>query len=231
MNAPSGFWRRYAAYSLDTAIVAVLVSPLLWLRASAAWPAMAGTFSSLQMRLWELLDQAVANGGEPVAVLTDALSDPALRGGIATLAGQVTQLLIFATALLFVAAAAWFIPTESSRWQASPGKRAAGLRVTDTAGARCGTGRIVLRFVSGIASWLLLNLGHALAAWTRDKRALHDRLAGTRVELVDGASASMPRWARSWLLLQAALFFGFTSYVLFAYARLFVEAARGGLVG
>ena len=100
------------------------------------------------------------------------------------------------------------ITSESSGWQASPGKRLLGLRVTDVHGGRCGPGRIALRFVAGIPSWFVLHLGHALAAWTPGKRALHDYLAGTRVELAPGAPEAMPRGGRSWLLLQAALFFG-----------------------
>ncbi|MND00767.1 hypothetical protein D3C83_194950 [compost metagenome] len=48
----------------------------------------------------------------------------------------------------------------------------------------------------------MLNLGHALAGWRHDRRALHDLIAGTQV-LADGP---MPRWARAWLQLQALVF-------------------------
>jgi hypothetical protein len=44
-----------------------------------------------------------------------------------------------------------------------------------------------------------LNLGHALAAWTPDRRALHDFIAGTRVENVDPKNTQMPIWA--WLII------------------------------
>jgi hypothetical protein len=50
----------------------------------------------------------------------------------------------------------------------------------------------------------MLNLGHAIAGWRADRRALHDLIAGTRVL----AQAPMPAWARAWLWLQLLLLVG-----------------------
>jgi uncharacterized RDD family membrane protein YckC len=229
MNPPAGFWRRYAAYSLDAAVLALLALPLLWSRLTAGLELFSLGLHQLQMRLWELIDQSLDSGAPPMTLALDWAADPALRAGIDALAVQLLALGLTVSLTLFLLAAAWFITSESSRWQASPGKRLAGLRVTDTAGARCGPGRIAGRFAAGIVSWLLLNLGHAVAAWTPGKRALHDYLAGTRVELAPGAAATMPRWARSWLLLQGAAFFASLSWLLVSYAQLLVEASAGGL--
>jgi len=44
----------------------------------------------------------------------------------------------------------------------------------------------------------MLNLGHVVAAFRNDKRALHDLIAGTQVT----AQAPMPGWAKAWLALQ-----------------------------
>ena len=57
-----------------------------------------------------------------------------------------------------------------------------------------------MRHVAALASWLTGNLGHALAAVPPQKRALHDYIAGARVDAVD--EAGMPAWARAWVAVQ-----------------------------
>lgn len=234
MGSPAPFWRRYAAYSLDAAIVlALALPPLAWLL--RAFPAaLRATMDALQMRIWELFDASLqdatlAAGTTPWQLSLRWATDPLLRARFDELAGLLTRATLLATATIMAIAAVWFIGFEASRRQATPGKALLGLRVTDLAGAAPGRGRVALRFVAGVPSWLLLHLGHAMAAWTREKRALHDLVAGTRVELRDGVDPRLPRWARAWLLLQAAAFFGLSAIVLVSYARMLAEAASGGL--
>lgn len=230
MNPPAGFWRRYAAYSLDAALLGLLALPLCWSRYLVHRSGLVAGLESLQRRLWELLDSALLRPeATPLALASEWAADPTLRGGITALTGTLCDLLLEAGLIYFVLAVVWFIASEASSWQASPGKRAFGLRVTDLAGARPGTGRIVGRFFGAAPSWLLLNLGHAIAAWTPGKRALHDYLAGTRVELAPGAAAAMPRGARVWLWLQAALYCGLLGFIVLRYLQLLWEAANGGL--
>jgi uncharacterized RDD family membrane protein YckC len=229
VNPPAGFWRRYAAYSADACAISLLALPLLWPRLRDAAGVLGSGLESLQFRIWELVDRSLASGQEPLAQVGAWAGDAALRAAMTALVTELLWLALAVAAVLFAVAAAWFIGFESSRWQASPGKRLLGLRVTDQAGGRCGPGRIALRFVAGIPSWLMLHLGHALAAWTPGKRALHDYLAGTRVELAPGAGAAMPRGGRTWLLLQAAAFFGTVGFIVLRYVQLMVEAAQGGL--
>lgn len=229
MNPPACFWRRYAAYSADASAISLLALPLLWSRLHDACAVLATELGTLQFRIWELLDLSMARDDALLRQLGLFTGDEVLRAGMAILAGELLRLALVVSAVLFAVAAAWFIAFESSRWQASPGKRLLGLRVTDRDGARCGPGRIALRFVAGVPSWFALHLGHALAAWTPGKRALHDYLAGTRVELAPGAAAAMPRGGRAWLLLQAALFFGAVGFIGMRYVQLIVEAAQGGL--
>lgn len=229
MNPPAGFWRRYAAYSADASAITLLALPLLWPRLRAAYRVFDDGLQALQFRIWELLDLAMARGDEPLRVLGLVTGDEVLRAGLAGLAGELLWLALAVSAVLFAVAAAWFIAFESSRWQASPGKRLLGLRVTDRDGARCGPGRIALRFVAGVPSWFALHLGHALAAWSPGKRALHDYLAGTRVELAPGAPAAMPSGGRAWLMLQAALFLGTVGFIGLRYVQLMLEVAEGGL--
>ncbi|MBP6595967.1 MAG: RDD family protein [Arenimonas sp.] len=229
MNAPAGFWRRYAAYSVDALALCLVALPLLWPRLRAAPARLLGDLEPLQHRTWELMDTALGSTGNPYAAVLAWPSDPALQAGVAALTRQVLALSLVVTATLFVLAAVWFIASESSRWQASPGKRLLGLRVTTLDGGRCGPGRAALRFFAGIASWALLNLGHAMAGWNPGKRALHDFIAGTRVELAPGAPAAMPAAARAWLLLQAAVAAGTLAWLLLRYLQLLQDAVAAGL--
>lgn len=228
MNPAAGFWRRYAAYSLDATAIGLLCLPLLWSRLAEAGTLVSGAAAELLDRIWPMLDQYSSGADVAPWDFLDLARDPALHAMVLRLTGGLVGVLLLCVGVVTAVAALWFIASESSRWQASPGKRLLGLRVTDLRGERCGRGRIVLRFVAGLPSWLLLNLGHAMAGVTPGKRALHDYLAGTRVELAPGASPEMPRGARSWLLLQAAAFFGLVGFVLLRYVQLLWEIAGGG---
>ncbi|KAA2284271.1 RDD family protein [Arenimonas fontis] len=229
MATPAGFWRRYAAYSLDAVAIALLALPLAWPRLKAAKLAYDAGLTALQMRLWELLDAAFRAGLDPGTQLLDWSRDPVLRAGLLDLAGVLAGAALATAACLMAVAALWFVAGEASPWQASPGKRALGLKVTTLAGERPGLLRVIGRFLAGLPSWLLLNLGHALAGWRKDKRALHDLIAGTRVMLADGAPVRMPRWARVWLGAQAVLFFAGVGWVLLNYLRLAWEVLRDAL--
>jgi uncharacterized RDD family membrane protein YckC len=230
MNPPAGFWRRYAAYSLDIALLALLALPLLWSRLAAGADELDAGLERLQWRLWEMFDASLAHPDTSALALANQwAADPVLRAGMESLVLSGTVLTLQALAVFCGLAAVWFIAGEASPWQASPGKRAFGLRVTDRDGARPGLGRVMLRFLAGAPSWALLNLGHAMAAWTPDKRALHDYLAGTRVELAPGAAAALPRGARQWLLAQAAAFAATVGFIGLRYAQLLWEVAEGGL--
>jgi uncharacterized RDD family membrane protein YckC len=81
----------------------------------------------------------------------------------------------------FVARWFYFALFESSSWQATPGKRALGLYVTDLAGQRISFGRASGRFFGKIVSSLTLMIGYIMAGFTERKQALHDMIAGTLV--------------------------------------------------
>jgi uncharacterized RDD family membrane protein YckC len=61
------------------------------------------------------------------------------------------------------------------------GKMLVGARVVGTSGEPIGYLRALGREAAAVLSALLLFLGYAMAAVRRDKRALHDLLAGSRV--------------------------------------------------
>jgi uncharacterized RDD family membrane protein YckC len=70
---------------------------------------------------------------------------------------------------------------EASPWQATPGKLALGIRVSDLSGHRIGWGRANARFWSKLLSSLLLGIGFLVIAFTERKQGLHDMIAATLV--------------------------------------------------
>jgi uncharacterized RDD family membrane protein YckC len=70
---------------------------------------------------------------------------------------------------------------ESSTWQATVGKKALSLVVTDESGQRISFGRASGRYFAKIASTTILLFGFFVIGWTERKRGLHDMLAGTLV--------------------------------------------------
>ncbi|MGD1948305.1 MAG: RDD family protein [Leptolyngbyaceae cyanobacterium] len=70
---------------------------------------------------------------------------------------------------------------ESSSYQATLGKRAVGIVVTDLDGQRISFGTATGRHFAKILSSLILMIGYIMAAFTEKKQALHDIMAGTVV--------------------------------------------------
>lgn len=70
---------------------------------------------------------------------------------------------------------------ESSSHQATPGKMALGIIVTDIAGQRISFGRAVGRDLSKILNVFTLGIGYLIIGFTDEKRGLHDYIAGTLV--------------------------------------------------
>lgn len=75
----------------------------------------------------------------------------------------------------------WFTISESSKWQATIGKKIIGLKVTDENGERIGFGKANGRYWSKILSGLILFVGFLMVAFTAKKQGLHDKIAGTLV--------------------------------------------------
>lgn len=70
---------------------------------------------------------------------------------------------------------------ESSSKQATLGKMALGLKVTDEYGNRISFARASGRYFSKILSRMILFIGYIMAGFTARKQALHDMIAGTVV--------------------------------------------------
>ncbi|MCK5860696.1 MAG: RDD family protein [Abyssibacter sp.] len=75
----------------------------------------------------------------------------------------------------------YFTVMESSGLQATVGKRALGMKVTDADGRRIGIGKANGRYWGKIISALILFVGFLMIAFTKRKQGLHDVMAGTLV--------------------------------------------------
>ena len=75
----------------------------------------------------------------------------------------------------------YFALMESSAKQATLGKMALKLKVTDMDGRRIGFGQATGRFFAKIISGIILLIGYIMVAFTERKQGLHDIIAGTLV--------------------------------------------------
>jgi len=209
--SPAGFWKRVVAYSLDVMVLSLAfqvvfsVGLVLFGMNDTAW-------------LLDLLDRA-----REVEAQGDADGALVLWH---ELAPWLARTLWLSTVAYAVLGAAYFAGMEASPLGATLGKRLLGIHVVDLDGRRIGPGRALLRYASAGISWLFLNLGHAMAAWTADKRALHDYVAGTRVDNVDPADTAMPRWG--WFIIgaQVAVLLAITALCALAVALVIVQLGQ-----
>jgi len=70
---------------------------------------------------------------------------------------------------------------ESSAKQATLGKMAISIKVTDMAGNRISFGRATGRYFGKYVSALIMYIGFLMAGFTQQKQALHDIMAGCLV--------------------------------------------------
>jgi len=85
-----------------------------------------------------------------------------------------------AIALYFLLAGSYFVGMESSRLQATIGKRLLGIKAVDPSGHRLSVRRALDRWVAAAFSWLSLGFGFAMAGFGK-KLAMHDYISRTLV--------------------------------------------------
>lgn len=86
-----------------------------------------------------------------------------------------------AYAITTIGAILYFVLMESSSKQATLGKMAVGIIVTDTDGNRITWLRALGRYFAKILSGLILFVGYIMVAFTERKQGLHDMIASTLV--------------------------------------------------
>ena len=150
----AGFWKRLVAYIIDA--IVLYIPQMLIMNAFGNEAAQAK------------LQQATLAAGTDFGVAMAAYGQyyETMRGGVA-----LTALLVWL----------YFAICESSAWQASVGKLAIGIRVTDLEGRRISFWRALGRYAAKVLSWFILAIGFLMIGWTRRKQGLHDMLANTLV--------------------------------------------------
>ncbi len=148
----AGFWKRVAAYMVDGIILSI---PMGIVIAVLALVFGATLMTSLQ----------TMNGRDP---------DP-----------TVLMPLLMGYGLFYIAILVmvwlYFTMQESSRHQATFGKRVMGIIVTDLSGNPITFGRANARFFSKIISGMTMYIGYIMAGFTEKKQCLHDIIASTLV--------------------------------------------------
>jgi uncharacterized RDD family membrane protein YckC len=95
---------------------------------------------------------------------------------------EVQKILAIAVPLMSIPLAwTYYSGMESSPLQATIGKLAVGIYVTDLQGQRISFGRATGRFFGKILSGAILLIGYLMAGFTAKKQALHDMLSGCLV--------------------------------------------------
>jgi uncharacterized RDD family membrane protein YckC len=151
----AGFWLRVVAYLIDSIIV------------SAAFMALFIPF-------------AIMTGLTAVLGNIHPGEDPRDIGAI--LGGTFFLGLFTVLSLAFLGAWLYHAKMESSAWQATLGKKALNLRVTDLYGARISFARASGRhFAKLITGMIPLGVGFMLAGLTERRQALHDMIASCLV--------------------------------------------------
>jgi uncharacterized RDD family membrane protein YckC len=151
----ASFLRRFAALIIDVILIGCLQTFVIV-------PVLAalglGMFSSAS---------AMEASGDPDAAI-------GMVGAIMAAAGAIWLVSIIIQVL-------YFSFLESSSKQATVGKMAMGIVVTDMNGARLTLSKAFVRNISRILSSFALLIGYIIAAFTEKKQALHDIIAGTLV--------------------------------------------------
>ncbi|HEY4613324.1 MAG TPA: RDD family protein [Bacteroidota bacterium] len=148
----AGFWKRFAAYLIDTLIIGCVL----------------GIFS------------LVFGIGLFSAIFSADMASMSEDEAAAVAAGMVGGMISFFF-MLSIAQWLYFALMESSSKQATLGKMALSIIVTDMNGNRISFGRATGRYFGKILSGLILSIGYIMAGFTEKKQALHDMIAGCLV--------------------------------------------------
>lgn len=150
----AGFWLRFVAYVIDYIIIYVVQSFVF-------------------IPVLGLLGITFASNLENMGDMSDAET----MGMFATMMAfaGATALLTTIIAILY-----WSL-MESSKYQATVGKLALGLKVTDMEGKNLDLTKSLIRNACKIISGMILFVGYIMAGFTEKKQGLHDMIAGTLV--------------------------------------------------
>lgn len=148
-----------------------------------AAPAIVTRYGGFWIRLVAIVIDVIAVGivtGPVSAIIAVAMG---FAGHAVAMPDVGVQLVRFIITFAFSTLANWIYEAalESSSYQATLGKMALGLKVTDLEGKRISFARATGRHFAKILSGLMFFIGFIMAGFTQRKQALHDMIAGTLV--------------------------------------------------
>jgi uncharacterized RDD family membrane protein YckC len=148
----AGFWKRFWAYFIDSLILGVVCIAFL------------------------AIVFVVIGGG---ALISGSETPQDFITGLTAVA---IILIVFAYLAMIVVMWLYFAKMESSEKQATIGKKAMHIYVTDLNGQRLTFGRASGRFFGKIVTGMIpFFIGYFMAGFTAKRQALHDMIAGTLV--------------------------------------------------
>ena len=150
----AGFWLRFVAYIIDTVIIYALQSFIF-------------------LPIFGLLGISFASRADEF----ENMSEAEAMGAIGAMVGASSAVFLLSTviALLY-----WSL-MESSKYQATVGKLALGLKVTDMDGKSLDFVKALVRNLCKIISGMIMCIGYIMAGFTEKKQGLHDIIANTLV--------------------------------------------------
>lgn len=149
-SAYAEFWLRFVAFIIDSIILSVLYLLLY-----------KPFFGMILPIKYEEFAEMTSHGYASVTSVT------------------VSSYLGYAEWTLIITTIFYHALMESSRYQASLGKLALELKVTDCSGNPIRFSKAILRNCAKILSSLVMMVGFIMAAFTSRKQALHDIIANT----------------------------------------------------
>ena len=137
-------------------------------------------FASFWLRLlaW-MIDRAILCMPATAVVLALCIQETVVNGY--PLEEQLPLVPQGVSALSWLLGIPYGVLLESSKWQATVGKMAVGIIVTDVSGQRLTFWRAAGRQVCKMFSGICCAVGYWIAAFTERRQALHDLMASTLV--------------------------------------------------
>lgn len=156
-----GFWLRVLALIID----GLVISGIVWL---------ALRFTPLYVYARGFVANVIPI--ENFEVLQEALQ----QSRVVLERGEFLNWMVLASTNAVIAAL-YFVILQATPLQATIGKAILGLRLITSKGDNVGLFRSLWRYICTFISSAIFGIGFLFAGWTREKTALHDMLAGTRV--------------------------------------------------
>ena len=150
----AGFWKRVAAYIIDTILLVIVVK-----------------------LIGAPFGMSAADAAAQATMKQEMLGGMGFMQAYGHYYSSMAHYNLASTVITWL----YFAICESSAWQATVGKLALGIRVTDLQGKRISFLRALGRWGAKIISAIILLIGFLMVAFTSRKQGLHDLIAGTLV--------------------------------------------------